>query len=285
MEVAENTPNLEVTNESTVNNENTITKVDEVNEVKPEVSNSNENTTLKVEEPKDVVMIPEQKEEPKLEESKETENKPAKKTTKKKQTSSKGVEGAESQPIGRARSKTLNTNTFEQAGKNKPQVKNESKPVETIGEGRFKNLLSMFDKDKKPSESLPSTSGGSNVGLNKINNDKINMFSGSSSTNTNSNSTTPVLATGLSSSIKDRMENMLKLGKEKNTLPQTGGGVKDPVLLGYKNNVEDEEMVEDHAEHDHSDADDLDISDNEAENNEVEKKDEDNKEGGEHDLV
>ena len=65
----------------------------------------------------------EQKVEPIVEESKETDNKPAKKTTKKKQTSSKGVEGAESQQIGRARSKTLNTNTFEQAGKNnKPQV-------------------------------------------------------------------------------------------------------------------------------------------------------------------
>jgi hypothetical protein len=200
----------------------------------------------------------------------ETEKKPTTKPKKRPEKKSKGEEGESGEVVGRARAKTLNTSAFDQKS-GKPLVKGLTKPIETIGEGRFKNLLGMFDKTKGDSAVADNTSTTTTtVPLsNKINNDKINMFSGGgNSSNAPLSGSKSVLVTGGTGtgggmSIKERMENMLKLGKEKDSKTTSSKSI-DPALVGYKKAMD--EQVEEDGDDDVSDeADDLDISDNEDE--------------------
>jgi len=295
----ETTKTEEVITESNTNVEKVEEKVDVTTEVSMEIK-VEENREVKVEEKPEVkveekneVKIeekPEEKPEVKVEVKVEEKNevkvdvpivtatettkidkKPSAKPKSKAKPSEKKT-GGESEQMGRQRSKTLNTNTFEQQGKNKPQVKNETKPIETIGENRFKNLLGMFDTTKKTNTETPNNTASFPQELKKINNDKVNMFDKGANTSSTDNKTNEPRLSGMammSNSIKDRMENLLKLGKEKNNTEATK--MNDPVLLGYKKAMDDQvdENEDEHASHSGG-ADDLDISDNEEE-----KKDED----------
>ena len=176
--------------------------------------------------------------------------------------------------LGRQKSKTLNTNTFEQG---KPQVKSQAKPIETIGENKFKNLIGMFDKNKQNNQNNPNSTTPSYTGptVTKMNNEKLSVFNPVSNSSKVLDSK-PEVNVGMSNSIKERMENFLKLGKDKDQ--KTSSVASDPVLQGYKKAVEEkvEEEGEEHGNVSGGDADDLDISGDHDEKKEEEDKDNNN---------
>lgn len=189
----------------------------------------------------------------------------------KKPTAKKPLGKAPTEVKGRQRARTINTNTFEPGNKQTIE-KGEAKPIETIGESKFKNLLGMFDKGKSDNSGTSGISppkGGFPIGRNS-NADRIAMFSGGNKLETNESK--PLYSGGVSDSIKKRMDDMLNQGKEKDR--SKSATFNDPILLNMKKDIDHEGVVEENQkeEDDLSDpADDLDISADE--NKEDDKKD------------
>ncbi len=85
-----------------------------------------------------------------------TENKTkASRDTKKRPEGKKSVKPSEAAPEGRGRAKSTLVNPFNNT--KAPANKKDAKPVETIGQDRFKNLLSMFSKPTDSKENKEDT--------------------------------------------------------------------------------------------------------------------------------
>lgn len=134
-------------------------------------------------------------------------------------------------PETRSRAKSTLVSNFEPK-KNNPTSKKESKPVETIGNDRFTNLLSMFDKTKTDISGAREDPGISK----KLDMNKVGMFSGQTGEGkTVQNEPTKG---GMSDNIKKRMEDLMESGRSKSTTSST----IDPVLLKNRlNNPDDDD--------------------------------------------
>jgi hypothetical protein len=135
----------------------------------------------------------------------------------------------------RSRTKPTLVSNFEK----KPQAKKEIKPVETIGNDRFKLLLSMYDnnKGKENNNCNPRQVG-------KLDNSKLNAF--------NSNKEEVDVCDkqgGDKEGIKSRMESYLKNGENINT--PSSSHWSDPILEKRRTQkMDDEEEIDDTNEED-----------------------------------
>jgi hypothetical protein len=173
-----------------------------------------------------------------------------------------GPKKPESKPTGnaqegRTRSKTTMAMNFEP--KKGAANKKESKPVETIGGEKFKNLLSMFDKKPEAKENTVTGAVGK-LDMNRFS----GTFGGVNNNNISGGNQYEQLAGGMAQSIKDRMNALLDKGRAKSVL--NPGPSFDPVLQNRKNN--DDIVHEDENEGDLGlgDDDDLHISEDEGDN-------------------
>lgn len=154
------------------------------------------------------------------------ENKPTKPKNETKKTSKAGP------PQTRSRAKSTLVSNFE-AKTNNPNVKKDIKPVETIGNDRFKNLLSMFDNSNNKEGALKEDPDPKKLDMNKF-----SAFSGEKGGNADSQDPNKPL---MSEGIKKKMQDLLDKGKA-----QTRGSAQfDPVLKGMLKDDEDEEEQND----------------------------------------
>ena len=176
----------------------------------------------------------------------------AKKAEGKKPVAAKPTEEVEVK--GRARARTQVANPFD--NKKAPVSKKETKPIETIGNNRFKDLVSRFEKPKAEEKNTKEDPGPK-----KLDMSKFNAFAGGSSGTGETGGTIqkPVVA----NSIQQKIEEMMNSKKRANTQI-----LIDPVLEQRKKLRE--ECGNDNEEEDGSDDADLDVSDDK-----IEEKDED----------
>ena len=184
-----------------------------------------------------------------------SEQKPVKKVPKKK------PEAKEKEVSGRARAKTT---IFESKSKQESNT-NKIKP-QGIGEGKFTNLLSMFDKNKQKSdENAPKETDNKitpgTIDPNKLFNKNVE----------NADKKTSVVEVPKTMSIQERMANLMK---ESEKTKAKGSKMIDPVLEMKRQ--EDEDYDEDNSNPELSEEDDLNLDDDDVQDNEV--KDEEEKE-------
>jgi hypothetical protein len=134
----------------------------------------------------------------------------------------------------------------------KLQAKKEVKPVNTIGNDRFKSLLSMFDR-KTPSAAEQNTA--KQVG--KLDNSKFDTFRGNKAEEASEANDKQY---GVKDGIKSRVENLLKNNDNKPVVSTSN--YYDPVLEGRRVHKE-KEVEEDVVEEDNEDLEIGDDSDNE----------------------
>jgi hypothetical protein len=168
----------------------------------------------------------------------------------------KKPEPKEKEVSGRARAKTT---VFENKLK---QESNTTKiKAEGIGEGKFTNLLSMFDKNKQKSDEVTVKESESKVVPGTIDPNKI--FNKNSESNLDKKSS--VIDVPKTMSIQERMANLMK---ESEKTKAKGSKMIDPVLEMRRQ--EDEDYEEDNSNPALSD-DDLVLDDEEEDKNEEEK--------------
>lgn len=173
-------------------------------------------------------------------------------------------------PEMRSRAKSTVVNTFEQ--KKGPNIKKDVKPIETIGNDRFKNLLSMFDKKPEAGQSKEDAAP-----------QKLDMskFAFGKATEDSQTANGPKKGSELADGIKKRMEALMSNNKEK----ERSASYIDPVLEQRRKQKE-LEGDEDEEEEDYDDEseENLHISEDEDEHKEEENFDEDDKEDDKEDL-
>ena len=152
-------------------------------------------------------------------------------------------------PEMRSRAKSTVVNTFEQ--KKGPQKK-ELKPIETIGNDRFKNLLSMFDKKPENKEAREDT------GPKKL--DMSKYAFGQSNTDSQDNNG-PKKSSEMADSIKKRMEALLNNNKSGGK----SGSYVDPVLEQRRKQKELEAEDEEDEDYEEESEENLHISEDEDE--------------------
>lgn len=180
-------------------------------------------------------------------------------------------------PDMRGRAKSTLVNPFEK-NKTGGASKKENKPVETIGNDRFKNLLSMFDK--KPEQGKENNE---DPGPKKLDANKFSAFNGGNNAVSGKQSQGMPKA-GVADSIQKRMEALLNSNKNNRN---TVAGL-DPVLEQRRKQLEEEygdeeedDLGDDHFDDDlsdlsekKSDKDDDSFSDSESEKKEEPKEQE-----------
>lgn len=179
---------------------------------------------------------------------------------------------AKNLPSTRNRAKSTIVSNFEQKTSSMPQSKKETKPVETIGENRFKNLLSMFDNSNKEKENFKPKE---DFGIKKLEQNKINF--GNQGTDNNTGNTIGgnnnyVMSEG----IQKKMQDLLNKGKQE----QRRSGNIDPILKRIGND-DDEEEEEDEVKNEAiSEEEDLGMSDEEEYKEDKEDKEEEDLSNG-----
>jgi hypothetical protein len=157
------------------------------------------------------------------------EKKPTKKVPKKKQPVSKSKgEGA---PVGRVRAKT----TFMMQNSKKEDNKI---VAEGVGQARFSNLLSMFDKSKQPKEEEKSE-GEVKTQPGKLNMNRFGSFQASSTVNKD-----PVFSSGGGMSIMDRMKR-LQEDADKIKQKDNRSAVIDPIFESKDHDDDEDDDDED----------------------------------------
>ena len=162
----------------------------------------------------------------------------------KKKHESKKPGKANGPPEGRGRAKSTLVNPFD--NKKPLNTKKENKPIETFGQNRFQNLLSMFDK--KPAE---NNDNKEDTGPKKLDMSKFSAFNKDNNNADNQNDISK-RNTVVSDSIKQRMDALLNANKNN----KTSSGSIDPVLEQRKKlREQDEENFDDSIGDDYSDDD------------------------------
>jgi len=167
---------------------------------------------------------------------------------------------------GRARAKTT---IFE--GKNKKDGDSNKMKVEGIGQNRFSNLLSMFNKpkeedNKKEPEITNNQNKPGQLDLNKLDSFK------KQNTESRDSTSIPISSGGLS--IQERMQ---KLMQDKENC-KTKGKMIDPILEQYNRGQDEYDEDNDNEEEEEENDDDLALSDGENDNlGENEEDNQDNK--------
>jgi hypothetical protein len=147
----------------------------------------------------------------------EDKNKKVEVQKKKNDTKKPGKRSGPKEPRDRAKSTLVNP--FD--SKKPVNSKKETKPVETIGENRFKNLLSMFDKKSGPAKENKEDPGPMKLDMNKFSAFNID------NSNDKHRSSMDIRPSGASSTIKERMEALLNSNKTNN---KNSVSTIDPVL-------------------------------------------------------
>jgi hypothetical protein len=162
-------------------------------------------------------------------------------------------------PETRNRAKSTVVGNFEQ--KKVPNPKKELKPIETIGNERFKNLLCMFDKKPDTKENKEDTAPK------KLDMSKFAFGQSENKDNTNSKRTTDI-----ADGIKKRMESLMQSNKE-----NSKSGFVDPILEQRRKQreLDGDDEEDDDDEEDEESEENLHISEDEDEHNSKDEEDKD----------
>ena len=168
---------------------------------------------------------------------------------------------AESAPEGRGRAKSTLVNPFN--NKKTPAGKKDVKPVETIGQDRFKNLLSMFEKPDKDKENKEDT------GPKKLDMSRFSAFSKTNESTASNDVNSGDNKGSVSEGIQKRMQALLN-----NNKPGAANNKGlDPVLEQRKKMREDQEESNDSKDFDDDDDDEDDFNDHLSDDKDGEAKD------------
>jgi hypothetical protein len=167
-------------------------------------------------------------------------------------------------PESRGRAKSTVVNTFEQ--KKGPNTKKDLKPIETIGNDRFKNLLNMFEKKPEATQNKEDT------GPRKLDMSKYAFGKSNDNQDNNGSKRSSDMADG----IKKKMDMLMSNNKEGGK----SGSYVDPVLEQRRKQKELEAEDEDDEDYDDESEENLHISedDDEKEESDKEEKDDDKEE-------
>jgi len=172
---------------------------------------------------------------------------------------------------GNAGGRTANLLTNYEPKKNQPASKKELKPIETIGNEKFKNLMSVFDRSKKTDN--PIESGLTQV--KKLEYNRCSTFNKQETDSLSQENKVLEKPVGISNGIKERMQKFLE--NNKNDGKTSSQPVFDPILKQRYNNPQEEDGED--GEEEYEDEDNyLGLSDEENEDDEDDQKVEEHKE-------